>query len=346
MNVLFLCRYFYPHIGGVEKHVFEVSKRLVQKGYSVTVVTELHDTSLPIIQTYQNIRIYRIPIQNKETMKKFEIWKWMYKNKRLLLKADLIHCHDVFYWYLPFRFLFLNKPVFTTFHGYEKYPISKRAIIIRKISEKLSKGNICIGKFIHKWYKTHEDFISYGGVTDTNKHNGNYKKHSALFIGRLDSQTSIKTYINAIKYIKQLMPDFMFEVIGEGILKRDIPKSTKVKKFQAQSISHISRYQYAFVSRYLTMLEAMVSKRLVFAVYDNKIKEDYLLMSPFRNHVVIAKDARDLSKKVLYYLANPYDEQKKVKRAYSWAKKQTWEHVVEIYLRLWKKSKQKDVASI
>jgi len=37
------------------------------------------------------------------------------KNRQLLQNADIIHCHDVFYWYLPFRFLYPHKPVFTPF---------------------------------------------------------------------------------------------------------------------------------------------------------------------------------------------------------------------------------------
>ncbi|HEX8932546.1 MAG TPA: glycosyltransferase, partial [Patescibacteria group bacterium] len=40
MKILFLARRFYPDIGGVEKHVLEISKRLAAIGHEVTVVAE------------------------------------------------------------------------------------------------------------------------------------------------------------------------------------------------------------------------------------------------------------------------------------------------------------------
>ena len=39
-NILFLTRSFYPNIGGVEKHVLELSKELIKRGYRITVITE------------------------------------------------------------------------------------------------------------------------------------------------------------------------------------------------------------------------------------------------------------------------------------------------------------------
>lgn len=163
MNILFFSRLFYPHIGGVEKHVYEISKQLIKEGHMITVVTEQYTKDLPSEETYQQIKIYRIPVKQNR-FKKFIVWKWFFQHLPLLKRADIIHCHDVFFWYLPFTF-FLRKKVYTTFHGYETvFPPQQKAILIRKLSEKLSQGNICIGAFIEKWYGTKADIISYGGV--------------------------------------------------------------------------------------------------------------------------------------------------------------------------------------
>src|SRR3989344_8398523 len=203
MTIIFLCRLFYPHIGGVEKHVFEISKRLRRQGHKIIIIAEKDTTSsvgsLPksIQKELRFFSIHYIFVKDTKWLKKFIIWKWLWKHKKLLSKADIIHCHDVFFWYLPFRFLYSRKPVYTTFHGYEQYPIKSRAIFIRKISEKLSNGNICIGDFIPKWYGTKPTLISYGGVDSSKLKNQNAKlkiKKSAVFIGRLDQQTGIKTY--------------------------------------------------------------------------------------------------------------------------------------------------------
>ncbi len=161
MKILFFTRLFFPHIGGVEKHVLEISKELIKRGHKVTVITEdLDGTSSK--EKFDEIDVYRIPV-TQTWFKKFQIWYWLLKNFSLIKDADIIHCHDVFFWYLPF--IFLKKKVYTTFHGYETiYPPHRKAIQIRKLSELLSRGNICIGAFIEKWYGTKADVISYGGV--------------------------------------------------------------------------------------------------------------------------------------------------------------------------------------
>ena len=151
MTIIFFSRLFYPHIGGVEKHVLEVGKRLVEKGHKVIVITEEYQSkrkSAKVTGEMNGIKIYRIPVGLENWSKKFRIWWQLLKLKEIIRHADIVHCHDVFFWYLPSRFLYLNKPVYTTFHGYEDYPVSKKAIIVRKISEYLSMGNICVGDFI------------------------------------------------------------------------------------------------------------------------------------------------------------------------------------------------------
>lgn len=345
MKVLFFSRLFYPYIGGVERHVMELGKRLVERGHRVTVVTEIllintNTTNLKSISNEEKIggiKVLRIPVGKSEFFKKFRIWWWLWKHRKLIKETDIVHCHDVFFWYLPFRLFFPRKKVFTTFHGYEDYPISKKTIIVRKISEWLSVGNICIGDFIKKWYKTNPTFISYGGVSVPGRLNGkSYKKESAIFIGRLDEQTGILTYLRAFKLIKRKIPGFEFIVIGDGKFKNKIGKDVNSLGFQENPEKYFSEYRFAFVSRYLSILEAMVAKRLVFAVYDNPIKKDYLMRAPFADFIVVVENSYMLAKSVAYYLSHPKEEEKKVEKGYEWVQKQTWDNVVSLYLSLWK----------
>ena len=344
MIILFLARLFYPHIGGVEKHVMEISKRLVARGHKVIVITEeLPGVSLPKKETPKNgIEIYRIPVVPEGRSKKFRIWLWLFKNKHVIKKSDVVHCHDVFFWYLPFRFLYPRKPVFTTFHGYESYPITKKAIIIRKISEKLSLGNICIGDFIKKWYGTNPDFVSYGAV-DTKALpliRGSKRgliKQSAVFVGRLDNQTGILTYNETFKELRKKYPKFEFLIVGDGPSKDLIDKQAKVIGFQKDPEKYFKDHRFAFVSRYLSILEAMAAKRVVFAVYDNQVKEDYLKMAPFAKFIIIENNSQSLANQVEKIINNPDIEQKMVKKAYEWVEEQTWEEMVKTYTKLWNK---------
>lgn len=338
MKIIFFARRFYPDIGGVEKHVLQLSKKLIEKGHTITVISEKNDTSATSF-TYKGITVYKISVGNDDKLKKFRIWKSLWQIRRIVASADIIHCHDVFFWYLPFRFLFPFKPVYTTFHGYEGFPIRLKDKLIRKISELLSFGNICIGDFIKKWYGTKPTFVSYGAV-DSNKKATvatNMLGASALFFGRLDDQTGITTYLDAYTIIKQKIKNFNLLVIGDGKCK--IPHTIKHLSFQRNPEKYFREYHFAFLSRYLSILEAFAAKRLVFAVYDNKIKEDYLRLAPYANFIIIEKDAKAIAEKVLYFLNHPDEEKKMVEEAYKWVKKQTWDEMALLYLALWKTKK-------
>lgn len=345
MTILFLTRLFYPHIGGVEKHVMELGKRLVAKGHKIIVVTEELQGNIADRNTAfkEGIEIYRIPVGSRNWSKKFRIWFWLFKNRGLITNSDIIHCHDVCFWYLPFRFLYPRKPVFTTFHGYESYPVSLKAIIIRKISEKLSFGNICIGDFIKKWYGTKPDYVSYGAVEIPQlslrgeQRRNNLSQPSAVFIGRLDDQTGILTYNEAFKILRKKYPKFEFLVVGEGSYKNLINKAAKVIGFQKDPEKYFQSYRFAFISRYLSILEAMAGKRLVFAVYDNPVKEDYLKMAPFAEFIIIEDKAENLVYQVEKIINNPKIEQEMVEKAFEWVKNQTWEEMTKIYIKLWEK---------
>lgn len=160
MNVLFMARLYWPHVGGVEKHVYEISQRLKVKGQNIIIVTEKYDSKLPSYEIHDGVEIHRIPANNK-----WQVWKWMWLHGELLNWADVIHAHDVYFWIIPYKLLHPFKKTFVTFHGWEGiYPIPWKNIVVRRISEILANGNICVGDYVAKWYGTKPDFITYGAA--------------------------------------------------------------------------------------------------------------------------------------------------------------------------------------
>ena len=341
MKILFLSRLFYPHIGGVEKHVMEISRLLVEKGHQVSVVTE-ELKKLPEHEVFNSIEVYRIPVGKNEWFKKFIIWKWFWTNRKLIEDADIVHCHDVFFWYLPFRFLFPFKKVFTTFHGYEGYPLKPKDILVHKLSEKLSNGNICIGDFIQRWYGTKPTYVSYGGVNVSEKRKAKSEKQverSAVFVGRLDEQTGFLTYLEAVKKIREKFPDFKFTVFGDGKLRNKINKDIDFRGLVENPEKELPKFNFIFASRYLSILEAMAAKRSVLAVYDNPLKKDYLKMSPFADYISISDSSEGLAKNVEYFLKNPKEKEKLTNKAFEWVKKQSWGNLSNVCINLWQRSK-------
>ncbi|HSW47875.1 MAG TPA: glycosyltransferase family 4 protein [Candidatus Saccharimonadales bacterium] len=351
MTIVFLTRRFYPLIGGVETHSLEVAKRLSKHGYKIIIITEkiVHDfknTYITNAEEINGIEIKRIDVGSDDWLKKFRIWKELWKLKSFIRQSDVVHCHDVFFWYLPFRFLYPSKKVYTTFHGYEtKFPPEKKAILIRKISEKLSKGNICVGEYIKKWYGSKPDFVVYGGVnkirglihlTSSGQEikNINSKLKIAL-IGRLESDIGIGTYVKSLKLLRIKKFQFEFEAHGDGKLKEKLKKYGKVFGFATDANKIFEKTDIIFASSYLILLEALIAKKIIIATYENKLKEDYLKLSPFLKYIYICGSSEECVKVIESIKNTPWKSEAMLSEGYNWASQQTWDKVADIYLRLW-----------
>ena len=332
-----LSKYFYPHIGGVEKHVEEVSRELIKKGHRIIVLTLKHNSKLPEIETNRGVKIIRLPYSES----KWIIWKNLWQKRSLIKSVDIIHCHDIFFWYLPFKFLFPRKPAYTTFHGWEgEFPIPKKNIFIRQLSEKLSLGNICVGDYIKKHYHTKPDYITYGGVDYTFKsYDRIYKKNSyVIFIGRLEKDMGMEEYLKALKTIKQ-KHGLKITFVGDGPYRSQAEKIGPVTGMVKTIKPYLKKPAYIFASSYLTILEVMIAKRPVFALYQNPLKKDYLQQFPGARYMRISGSADELIKQFDNALKNPKKIDRMIIKAHNFAKTQTWDRIADMYLKLWKKGR-------
>ncbi|MGE5041820.1 MAG: glycosyltransferase family 4 protein [Candidatus Levyibacteriota bacterium] len=360
MKIVFISSAFYPSIGGVQTHALEVARELVKLGHTVSVITEDKQTGEESDNEAKNIKsidkstffthkkLYQIDIfyfkfGQAGFFKKFRIWFLIFLNRKLFLDAEIIHCHDVFFWYLPFRFLYPQKKVFTTFHGYETvFPPQKKAIQIRKWSEKLSYGNICVGNFISRWYGTKPDYVVYGGVKPESsmKYSVFRKKgsilntrHRILLIGRLEKDIGILLYRDALRILKEKGVKFKLTICGDGTLRQELEPYGEVVGFQDKLQKYIDKADEVFASSYLTLFQVMQLGKPAFAVYTNPLKHDYLKDSPFGKYITISGSADELAKKIMRNTPN----QRLLQQGKNWANKQTWESVAKIYLELWNK---------
>src|SRR3989344_4683639 len=146
MKILFLTRLYWPHVGGVEKHIAEVIKRLRDKGLpagkagiKVDIITTKYDSSLKDKETVSGTEVYRFNQPEIKFVGLIYTWYWLYQKRALIKESDIVHIHDVFIWYWPFKILFPNKKVHVTFHGrWGRYPIPLNDILQKKIGTKLS----------------------------------------------------------------------------------------------------------------------------------------------------------------------------------------------------------------
>lgn len=361
-NVIFLARLYYPHIGGVEKHVEKLSDSLVAKGYKVTIITEKYGKNLKTTELYRGVQVVRIPVSKSEFLKKFSIWIGLLKYLPLMLAADVIHCHDVFFWVLPYRLILPFKKIYTTFHGYEGNSLPTiRAVVMHRVAAWFSNGNLTIGSFYKKWYGTLASETSYGAaelISEEPKQSFLTGKRSRnelsarnrqvlkiLYVGRLEEEAGILVYLESLKQMSNKNTLFKLFVLGNGTLLKFCEQyarkniiNVQFKGFEPNADKYISNFDVCFVSRYLGIIEALAQGKPVFAVYNNEIKKDYLIKTPFANFITICKSAEELTNELLSYEKNPAEYNKITYKGYEWAKKQTWEVMTRKYLRLWRRA--------
>ncbi len=344
-KIIFFTPRYFPSIGGVQKHLQQLTK-LLKKRYEIAIVTEQHKDGLNTQEVINGIKTYRIPTANiTEKSRKWKIWSWLLSNRKIIEKADIVHVHDVAYWIFPLRLLFPNKKFFITYHGYEgSLPPGLKAIFQRKVGEWLSSGTICIGDFMRRWYYAKPTIVSYGAadikpriLPDTD---------DGFFLGRLEEDTGIMSYLKAYALLPKPM---RVDVYGDGSLKNVAEKFVKdhnlpveFKGFLPNADRNITKYRFAFVSRYLSILEAMQGKRLVFAHYNNEIKEDYLRCHPQAKNMIIFHTSEELAKKLTEIIENHRLEETYIANAYTWAKEQTWDKLANQYKKLWQGQSLKD----
>ena len=348
MNLLFLTQLFYPHVGGVEKHVFEIAKKLknspellkkvnASEGIKIKILTTGFNKNLKDKEIINGIEIYRFYQPKIKYFGLVYTWFWIFKNINLIIQSDIVHIHDVFIWYLPFRFLFPRKKVYITFHGWEgKYPISWVSILQKKIANKFSYGSIAVGKYINKYYGIKANIITYGAV---NVYGGSFKKEKEniiLFVGRLDKNTLLPVFLKMLKNFSEFFIKFKLKVefCGDGELRKFCEKYGRVYGWHNPE-NLFKKAKYVFGPGYLTTLEALSYRCLVFSVYKNPIQRDIFRTSPFKKYIFLTNDPIKITQKIEFYEKNPKMRKIIAERGFKWVKNQTWEALERKYLKLW-----------
>jgi glycosyltransferase involved in cell wall biosynthesis len=345
MRVLFVAPNYYPHIGGVEKHIRELSSELMKDGHQVTVLTVKSDPSYKDQEVMDNVAVFRLRRSANPFLNKLLIRLRVLRKLGLYLKSDVIHFHD-FATFLslglilfPLLKLF-GKKVYLTFHGWEGiFPPEKKTIILRKVCEFLTDGNICIGHFIEKWYGTKANIVSYGGTKSVAESHHEDHKY-ILFLGRLSPDTGILAYLDAWKTIQQIYPDFELVVCGDGELKETVVE--KIRSEQLHNVSlkgsvqnpelYIKDASVVFVSGYLGILEAFSYTKSVVSYYDHPLKKDYLEMIPDSEEMMWVVGSVD---EIRRSVNDSLKDNVKRYKGRDFSRKQTWHKVKEDYYRLW-----------
>lgn len=339
MKIVFLTRRFYPHIGGVEKHIFKVSQELIRRGHTVFVVSEHHDSLAPDYSEHllDGIQVHFFNFGPPGPSKKFRIWITLWKHRRLFQQADIVHTHDTMFWYVGLNILI--KPGFATFHGDEKvFPPARKAVFIRKLCEWVARGTIDVGPYLRKWYGTRPTTTIVGAVDKPySLPNGKTRRSTPriLLIGRLEPDISISIYKDILTKLRQQKFPFTFEVCGDGTARNELQPFGKLHGFVHKVEPFVHKADIVFASSYLAILEALSQYKPVVAIYENPMKKDYLSKTSFAKWICITDSVEDAARYISKKGPKGFS-QKTQREIHTYISNTTWKNITDQYEKLWK----------
>jgi len=367
MKVLMLTDYFYPHVGGVEKVILELSMKLVNSGNEVRILT-LNTTNSKNVENFQGIQIIRIKaydvtkITGLQSSISFNFWLQAMKliNE---FQPDIIHLHNRFF-FTTLIGLFLSKrfsfPTIVTLHlgsldflhgikGYlvkkfEKFMIrliNNNATLITAVSKNVKNNGIKLGINSKKCR-----VVPNGVDLSFFKMNRSCSKkpRKIIFIGRLLKNKGPQILVKSASLVIKKIPDVQFFLVGDGPLRGNIENYckknnlTKNIKFlgKVEDIREIMKECDLYVrpsyldGMPLGVLEAMAAELPVIATNIGGTVE--IIDHGKTGHLIKAENVQELADAIIELLMNPSYMEKIAKNGLKLVQsKYDWENIVTEY---------------
>ncbi len=282
-TICFFSACFYPHLGGVERYTFQLSKKLIDQGFNVIVITT-NTNGVDEHEISEGITIYRLPIFEK-LGDRYPILR-LNKKYFQILKA-IQHTH-IDYFVINTRFyltsllgLYLakkkSKKAIVIEHGTGHFTVNNKVLdffgrryehfitlIVKCYKPKFyGVSNACNNWLQH--FSISASGILYNGI-DTHymiKNDVDIKKKYGLpdkalivsYAGRFIEEKGILTLIEAIKKILQNQKGIYFFLAGSGPLYDFVEDFSNTEqrvflmgKMEFDNLMNLLKYSNVFVN--------------------------------------------------------------------------------------------------
>ena len=237
MNICMFTSEFPPDLGGISAHIYNLSKRLIERGHKVTVITRgtWRKTYYEDIEGISVYRVRFIPFYpNPFKLHGLFVNKLF---KRIEPELDLLHVHGSIS-----PVIGTHLPTVVTVHGtltkdIDNMPVKSFHFLIVKLLRKQilnaekaileSAGVITAvsescAKELKEYHTISKEIIVVNNGVDTNffipgknKKKGNY----ILYTGRLETRKGLIDFIESAKYVCPESADIKFILTGKGTIK-------------------------------------------------------------------------------------------------------------------------------
>ena len=249
MRILQLGKYYYPHMGGIENHLYILSTELARRGNEVTVavsndkpkfseeiISGVKVIRYPLIAKIKNAPITSFPAFDA---KQFDVVHVHLPNPLASIHALLNHAENLV---VTYHSDIVKEGILPKLANiiYTKTILSKllkRAKVIIATSPNCVSGSKILQKYKHKI-----KVVPYGIDLDLfeldskfsiklNKLKKIYNdKKVLLFVGRLVPYKGLKYLIHSMQEVVKEFDDAVLLIVGEGILKPELEELVKKLK--------------------------------------------------------------------------------------------------------------------
>ncbi len=251
-HICFYSAFFYPHVGGLENYVLQLSLKLIEHGYTVSVVTN-NTNKVADTECYMGINIYRIPswelkFGNSGVLPFPRINRDFFRLSAILKeqKFDFIITNTRFFLINHFGLYFIHRKVKSIIHlehgsGYIKlnnpildfFSIKYDKILVSLLKRKIkifcgvsNASNL----FLASFGIDPSVIIPSAIVFNKPIHSVDYKQIHQIpdnailitFVGRIITEKGIEYLVEAFSNISKNMNDAYLFVAGNGVLLEEL----------------------------------------------------------------------------------------------------------------------------
>jgi phosphatidyl-myo-inositol alpha-mannosyltransferase len=274
MRIALVTEYYFPHLGGVTEHVYNLAKLLNQWGHPTTVITahmavpsraadpEENEEDPPFVRRIGHSRV----IYSAGSFARVTTGAGLRRQVRQILrdeKIDVVHVHGglapVLGLVAPHAAHELDIPAVATFHSWFKSSALLR-MFRGPLQRRLDRHAAAIAVSdpvveAHARYLKADWQIIPNGVDTDFFHPGERSSVSRsrppelLFLGRLDPRNGLDTILAAMPAVLAQLPDVRLTVAGDGPLRPVYERMAKSTGNQVTFVGRVNGNRPTYYSR-------------------------------------------------------------------------------------------------
>ncbi len=345
-SVVMIAERYWPEIGGVERHLERLCSLLNRRGYRTTVITSSAREGVRRTEVRDGTEIVRMPPRWSRVPPLATLW--MFFNRRLWKRADIIHIHDTFpllFWSLPILLSAARQRTAVTFHGYERDPVPSLFVFLRHVARRLVRRALCIGSFIEQCYRITCDYITLGATERVEVPKTEKREGGIIFVGQLRPDIGIDAYIRAMSILRDRWDvEQHLTIVGAGEAERELRELAESLAVDVTFTGNVAdprpffrRASLCLAGGYLSILTAMSYGVPVIGYANTPLRYRYFRgVLDAGGPISIQTSPEGIARQIRRVME--WDMQRYaslVRRCVAFASALTWESLVDTYETLW-----------